>query len=133
MRTRALALVAALALALTACAGDGADDSADSPDATTAASDGAVTFVGNDSLQWEETSKAATVAEDGPLEVTIECAGPVPHNVVFEGVADDAVIAECAGDDSATATVDVEPGTYTYFCSIPGHREAGMQGELTVS
>lgn len=135
MRTRALALatVAALALALTACSGGGADDTADSPDATTAASDGAVTFVGTESLQWEETSKAASVAEDGSLEVTIECAGAVPHNVVFEGVNDDAIIAECAGDDSATATADVESGTYTYFCSIPGHREAGMEGEITIS
>ncbi len=55
------------------------------------------------------------------------------HNVVFEGVDDDAIIAECAGGETDTGSVQVEAGSYTYYCSIPGHREAGMEGELTVN
>lgn len=133
MRARKFALVAALGLALTACSGGGTDDTTDDAgaDAPVAAA-GAATFVGNDSLQWSSAPSSAELV-DGALEVTIECDGAVPHNIVFEGVDGDAVVAECSGDDTGSGTLTADAGDYTYYCAIPGHREAGMAGEITLN
>lgn len=129
MRTRALALTTLAVLGLAACSG-GADE-APTESAAAPVEEGAVTFVGTETLTWGSPPSEATLV-DGALDVTIRCEGAVPHNVVFEGVAGDEVIAECSGEDEGTGTVELEPGTYTYYCAIPGHRGT-MEAELTVS
>jgi len=34
---------------------------------------------------------------------------------------------------ASTVTADLKPGTYTFYCPVPGHEAAGMKGTLTVS
>ncbi len=53
------------------------------------------------------------------------------HTLVIDGVPDFELRVE--GDERDSAKVDLDAGTYEFFCDIPGHREAGMEGEILVS
>jgi uncharacterized cupredoxin-like copper-binding protein len=56
-------------------------------------------------------------------------ADPMPHDFTI----DDLDVAEAVdSNDTKTITFDAGPGTYTFYCSIPGHLESGMEGTLTV-
>ncbi|HEY6730914.1 MAG TPA: plastocyanin/azurin family copper-binding protein [Solirubrobacterales bacterium] len=78
------------------------------------------------------TADSAT-AQAGKVTVNFTNSSPVPHDVAIEDssgeeIAKTEVLAE--GNDSTTA--ELEPGEYTFYCSVPGHRQGGMEGTLTV-
>jgi uncharacterized cupredoxin-like copper-binding protein len=57
---------------------------------------------------------------------------PVSHDVSIEGAGIDEHGEVVGKGGTSRVSVDLKPGTYTFYCSVPGHREAGMQGTLTV-
>jgi plastocyanin len=68
-------------------------------------------------------------------KVTIDFHNPqaLDHNVALENSKGEEIArTEAVADGSETTAADLKPGTYHYFCTIPGHREAGMEGTLTV-
>ena len=67
----------------------------------------------------------------GPALLELTNKGPSPHNITIDGMAKSAVIA--AGQKTLLSLGTVEAGTYTWYCSIAGHREAGMSGTFTVT
>jgi manganese oxidase len=66
--------------------------------------------------------------EGGTLAVVNE--GSQVHNLVFEG---GPKTSDLQGGQSENLTVDLSPGEYEVYCSISGHREAGMVGTFTVT
>ncbi|HEY8810442.1 MAG TPA: plastocyanin/azurin family copper-binding protein [Solirubrobacterales bacterium] len=77
------------------------------------------------------TTKASTKAGN----VTVDFNNPqsLTHDVVIEDSSGQEVgKTELIGSEETSTTVDLKPGTYTFYCSVPGHREAGMEGTLTV-
>jgi plastocyanin len=70
----------------------------------------------------------------GPGKVRIQYVntGAIAHTFVVEGVPGASKLSTPGNGDKATAAFDVTPGTYTYFCDIAGHRQAGMEGKLIV-
>jgi plastocyanin len=72
-------------------------------------------------------------AKAGRLTIAIANMSPVEHNVtVARGSTVEGATPTFKGG-SKTLTLNLKPGTYTFFCSVPGHRQAGMEGTLTVS
>lgn len=122
-------VLSVLALTLAGCGGgdDGDTGGGDAGGGSGAASD-TISVVGTDDLKWSETELRATAGE---VTVNLTCEEAVNHNFVIEEL-DDELVVECDPGASATGTVELEAGTYTYYCNIAGHREAGMEGTLTV-
>lgn len=72
-------------------------------------------------------------AKAGLVTITMTNMSPLEHNVtVAKGSAVLGATPTFAGG-SKTLTLNLKPGKYTFYCSVPGHRQAGMEGTLTVS
>jgi uncharacterized cupredoxin-like copper-binding protein len=56
----------------------------------------------------------------------------IPHAFAIKGNGVNAKGKTVTGG-SDTLTVKLKPGTYTFYCPVPGHEAAGMKGTLTVS
>jgi plastocyanin len=70
-----------------------------------------------------------------PGSVTIDFDNPaaVSHDVTIADSGGSKIAAsDLVAQGSASVTANLKPGTYTYYCSVPGHREGGMEGTLTV-
>jgi plastocyanin len=77
--------------------------------------------------------KAALQGKAGNVKLVMQNPAPVPHNISLEGPGGLKKFGPTVpkGGTSQVAAA-LKPGTYTYFCNVPGHRQAGMQGTLTV-
>jgi uncharacterized cupredoxin-like copper-binding protein len=58
--------------------------------------------------------------------------GIIPHDFAIQGNGVDQKTTRVKPGDTASLTVDLQPGTYTYKCTVPGHALLGMKGTLTV-
>jgi plastocyanin len=78
------------------------------------------------------TSDTAT-AKAGKVTVDFTNPQPVTHDVAIEDSSGATVgKTELIAEGSNSAVVPLKPGEYKFYCSVPGHREAGMEGTLTV-
>ena len=146
----ALLVLALTAFALAACGGSddsGATTSTASESAGGAAegASGAAAEIGekggggstvdfeadpNGELAYTTTEAAA---EAGKVTIDFNNPQSLTHDVAIEDASGEMVgKTDLIGQDETSTTVDLKPGTYTFYCTVPGHREAGMEGTLTV-
>jgi plastocyanin len=81
-------------------------------------------------LKFDTTSLSAKA---GKVSIAFANMAPVPHNVTVASAAGAVVGATPTFQGSSkTLSLNLKPGTYKFYCSVPGHRQAGMEGTLTV-
>jgi plastocyanin len=72
-------------------------------------------------------------AKAGKVTITLTNTSPIEHDVaVAKGSTVLGATPSFQGGSKAL-TLNLKPGTYTFYCTVPGHRQAGMEGTLTVS
>jgi uncharacterized cupredoxin-like copper-binding protein len=74
-----------------------------------------------------------TTVAAGAYTFEVKNDGNIDHDLVIKGNGVDEKTATIKAGDSATLKVDLKPGTYDVYCSIPGHKQAGMDVKLTVT
>jgi plastocyanin len=141
---RTVCAVGAMALTLTiaACGDDADDPTADTAGsgapATTASGtppgDGSALKIAAEDKAGLKFDKSELTASAG--EVTITMDNPdgngMPHDVAIEGDGVDATGEVVQPGGTSEVSADLKAGTYTFYCSVGQHRQAGMEGTLTV-
>ena len=123
-RMAALAVTVLAVLAIAACGGD--DD--DTEDGTRSGTVDEVAVVAED-LAFDADSYEAAAGE---VLITYENDGAIEHTLVIDGVDDFKLVVPGAGDVDESS-VELDAGSYTIYCDVAGHRDAGMEAILEVS
>jgi plastocyanin len=133
---RAVLLVAVL-LALAGCGGgdDGDEGAGETTQAETTGGGGSA-----QTLQLQADPSGALrfttdslQANAGEVTIVMENPSSIPHNVSLKGNGVDEKGEIVGKGERSEISATVEPGTYEFYCAVPGHEAAGMKGELTVS
>jgi plastocyanin len=128
-RISALLLTTVASLGLAACGGGGDSSGPPCPPAaaTRVAAAGKVTVCAYDIRYDVKTIEAKA----GPIEITLVNKGAIAHNFSIRG--ENFLLDTPSRGKTATKTITLEPGTYEFLCTISGHAQAGMKGEIVVS
>jgi plastocyanin len=77
--------------------------------------------------------KDSLTAPAGEITLVMENPSSEVHNISLEGNGVDEKGELVGQGETSRVTAVVEPGEYTFYCSVPLHRDGGMEGTLTVT
>jgi len=71
-------------------------------------------------------------AKAGPVTISFANMSPLPHNMTIAQGTKVLGATPTFQGGTKTLSLNLKPGTYVFYCSVPGHRAAGMEGKLDV-
>ena len=136
-----LALAALIALGAAGCGGGDNNKSSSTSNTTTtpASTTPAAGASGGQTLNLEADpngalsfTKTSLAAKAGTVKIVMKNPSSLQHDVAITGSGVDEKGATVTNGGTSTVSADLKPGKYTFYCSVDSHRQAGMEGTLTV-
>ena len=127
-RTRAglAGVLVAGGLLLAGCGGDDGESGGGGDDTTPAD----LVVIGDDQLQFDKESYSAAA---GDVVIELVNDGSQPHTLLFDDGPDFDKLSVAGEGDEDRGTAPLEPGSYTIYCDVVGHRSAGMEAQIVVN
>ena len=122
LTTGALGLLAVIAI------GCGGDDATPEPTVEPTPDAAALSV---DATEFAYDPDGLTIASAGSTTISLVNVGIVEHDLTIDEL--DFKIAVAIGETAEGTLTDVAPGTYKFYCTVPGHEVNGMVGELVVT
>ena len=126
--------LALLALLAAGCGSSGGGDSTSTKATTGATNSGQTIQLAADPNGALKFTATRLTAQAGQVTLAMKNPSGTPHSIAVEGngVDKDSPQSSVVNGQTATVTVALKPGTYSFYCPVDGHRQAGMKGTLTV-
>ena len=139
-------LIGAIAIPVAGCGGDD-DDSGGSSGSTSTSSGGGntnttaksgpggrqVISISADPSGALKFNKKQLAAKAGAVTITMSNPSTLPHAIAVEGNGVDKDGETVMQGGTSTVSVDLKPGKYEFYCPVDSHKQAGMEGTLTVT
>jgi plastocyanin len=126
-RAGAAMFAVVMTVGFTACGGGGDDGGSKAYVEPKGPSTETISIVAQNFLFKPDT----VTATPGIATIKLTSAGG-SHDLVFDDAYSGFQVEVSGSGDTDSQKIDLKPGKYTFYCSFPGHRQAGMEGTLTV-
>ncbi len=125
-----LSLLVVLVMMLAACGGSTSTGTGGTTGGDTTPAAENVTIEALDTLKYNPATITAAVGQ--PINITMNNTGALQHTFVWDDQETTTAIDAAGGESGTTARTFDAAGTYGFHCNVPGHKEAGMVGTVTI-
>ena len=126
-----LAALAVLALGLAGCGGGGGNEAATTSGGASSGGGGETLQIAADPSGALKFTQSSLQTSAGKVTIDFTNQSSLPHDVKLEGPGVNGEGTDTVTGSSTSATLDLKPGTYTFYCVY--HRSQGMVGTITVT